>query len=47
MTIPHALIEAGFIINNKTLKYLLSDSGQNDFFQGVLNGVEEYRKGSH
>ncbi len=47
MTIPHALIEAGFIINNKTLEYLLSESGQNDFFEGVYRGVEEYRKGSY
>ncbi|MFA7124235.1 MAG: N-acetylmuramoyl-L-alanine amidase [Candidatus Delongbacteria bacterium] len=47
MTIPHALIEAGFIINNKTLNYLLSDEGQNDFFEGVFNGVEEYRKGAY
>jgi len=47
MTIPHALIEAGFIINNKTLKYLLSEKGQNDFFEGVYKGVETYRKGAH
>ncbi|MDD3044855.1 MAG: N-acetylmuramoyl-L-alanine amidase [Candidatus Delongbacteria bacterium] len=47
MTIPHALIEAGFIINNKTLNYLLSDDGQDDFFEGVYNGVEEYRKGAY
>ncbi len=47
MTIPHALIEAGFIINNKTLKYLLSENGQKDFFKGVLNGIDEYRKGSY
>jgi len=44
MTIPHALIEAGFIINNDNLKYLLSEKGQDAFNKGVLKGIEEYRK---
>jgi N-acetylmuramoyl-L-alanine amidase len=47
MTIPHALIEAGYIINDKTLQYLLSEDGQNDFYRGVLNGIEEYRKAGY
>jgi N-acetylmuramoyl-L-alanine amidase len=47
MTIPHALIETGFIINNKTVKYLLSDKGQNKLFKGILKGIEEYRKTSY
>jgi N-acetylmuramoyl-L-alanine amidase len=46
MTIPHALIEAGFIINNDNLKYLLSDKGQIEFYKGVLKGIEQYRKSS-
>lgn len=46
MTIPHALIEAGFIINNDNLNYLLSEKGQNEFYKGVLKGIEEYRKSS-
>ncbi|MCG2760529.1 MAG: N-acetylmuramoyl-L-alanine amidase, partial [Candidatus Delongbacteria bacterium] len=46
MTIPHALIEAGFIINNRNLKYLLSEKGQNSFYEGVLKGIEKYKKSS-
>jgi len=46
MTIPHALIEAGFIINNDNLKYILSEKGQNEFYEGVLNGIEMYKKSS-
>ena len=44
MTIPHALIEAGFIINNKNLEYLLSKKGQNALFKGIYEGIVEYRK---
>jgi len=44
MTIPHALIETGFIINNKNLNYLLSEKGQDDLFEGIYKGIEEYRK---
>ncbi len=44
MTIPHALIEAGFIINNNNLEYLLTERGQNALFRGILNGIEEFRK---
>lgn len=44
--IPHALIEAGFIINNKNLEYLLSDYGQQSLFKGILSGIERYRKSS-
>ncbi|MDA3837606.1 MAG: N-acetylmuramoyl-L-alanine amidase [Candidatus Delongbacteria bacterium] len=47
MTIPHALIETGFIINNKTVKYLSSKKGQNKLFKGILKGIEEYRKTSY
>lgn len=47
MTIPHALIEAGFIINNKSLEYLLSERGQQALFKGVLEGIEKYRKASY
>lgn len=47
MTIPHALIEAGFIINNKNLEYLLTERGQQALFKGILDGVEKYRKTSH
>jgi N-acetylmuramoyl-L-alanine amidase len=47
MTIPHALIEAGFIINDKTLLYLLSKEGQDHFYDGVLKGIEEYRKAGY
>ncbi|OGE83342.1 MAG: hypothetical protein A2Y39_01765 [Candidatus Delongbacteria bacterium GWF2_40_14] len=46
MTITHALIEAGFIINNNNLKYLLSEKGQAEFYKGVLKGIEQYRKSS-
>jgi N-acetylmuramoyl-L-alanine amidase len=46
MTIPHALIEAGFIINNGNLKYILSEKGQNEFYKGIFKGIEEYRKSS-
>ena len=47
MTIPHALIETGFIINNKTVKYLSSKKGQNKLFKGILKGIEEYRRTSY
>lgn len=47
MTIPHALIEAGFIINNKNLEYLLSERGQQSLFKGILDGIEKYRKTSY
>ncbi|MBN2789309.1 MAG: N-acetylmuramoyl-L-alanine amidase [Candidatus Delongbacteria bacterium] len=46
MTIPHALIETGFIINNKTVKYLSSEKGQEKLFRGILKGIEEYRNTS-
>ena len=47
MTIPHALIETGFIINNKTLKYLLSKKGQEKLFKGIFKGIEQYRQTSY
>ena len=47
MTIPHALIEAGFIVNNKNLEYLLSERGQQALFKGILDGIEKYRKSSY
>ena len=43
LTIPHALIETGFIINNRSLEYLLSKRGQNALFKGIANGIKEYR----
>jgi len=44
MTIPHALIESGFIINNDNLNYLLSEKGQRAFCSGVFKGIEEFRR---
>jgi len=44
LTIPHALIEAGFIINNRTVDYLLSTRGQKALFEGILDGIKKYRK---
>lgn len=44
MTIPHALIESGFIINNDNLNYLLSKKGQRAFCSGVFKGIEEFRR---
>ncbi|PID26666.1 MAG: hypothetical protein CR982_08955 [Candidatus Cloacimonadota bacterium] len=44
MTIPHALIETGFIINNRNLKYLLKKEGRNKLYKGILKGIEKYRK---
>jgi N-acetylmuramoyl-L-alanine amidase len=45
LTIPHALIETGFIINNKNLKYFLTKSGREDVYRGIFKGIEKYRKG--
>ncbi|MFO7810382.1 MAG: N-acetylmuramoyl-L-alanine amidase [Candidatus Delongbacteria bacterium] len=47
MTIPHALIEAGFLINNKNLEYFLTEKGQHALFEGVLKGIQEYRGSSY
>lgn len=44
MTIPHALIESGFIINNDNLNYLLSEKGQRAFCTGIFKGIEEFRR---
>lgn len=44
LTIPHALIEAGFIINNKNLDYLLSKRGQNALFKGIYEGIEKFKE---
>ena len=43
LTIPHALIETGFIINNRTLEYMLSTRGQNALFKGIAKGIKKYR----
>lgn len=44
MTIPHALIETGFIINNDNLNYLLSEKGQKALCTGIYRGIEEFRR---
>ncbi len=44
LTIPHALIETGFIINNRSLEYLLSNKGQKALFKGILKGIKKYRR---
>ncbi|MBN1971143.1 MAG: N-acetylmuramoyl-L-alanine amidase [Candidatus Delongbacteria bacterium] len=47
MNIPHALIEAGYIINNDNLNYFLNEDGRKDLYKGIIKGIEKYRKSSN
>lgn len=44
MTIPHALIEIGFIINNENLEYYLDKKGQKSLFEGIYKGIKKYQE---
>lgn len=43
---PSVLVETGFLSNTEEEKYLLSEDGQNEVVDAIINGLRRYKDGS-